>query len=119
MNLTNITYPILLIAFVIFICYVIYLIKYLIILNKAIKKQMPVIDKINTNSLSLITDFKKVSDDMKNNIKKFQSLLPVLFVIHLFSKNYHNSNEKGFKKVKNCVIDTTKQACTTKLIRSK
>ena len=89
MNLTNITYPILLIAFIIFIAYVIYLLKYLLILNKAINNKKPIIENLKNNSQSLITKYDQVSNDMKNNIKKFQSLLPVLFIIHLFSRtNY-------------------------------
>ena len=118
MNLTNITYPILLIAFIIFIAYVIYLLKYLLILNKAINNKKPIIENLKNDSQSLITKYDQVSNDMKNNIKKFQSLLPVLFIIHLFSKNLSKSNDKGFKKYKNCIIDTAKQACTTQLIRS-
>ena len=68
MNLTNITYPILLIAFIIFIAYVIYLLKYLLILNKAINNKKPIITlrpayphdpeiKIKTHDFSLQRSF--------------------------------------------------------------
>ena len=69
MNLTNITYPILLIAFIIFIAYVIYLLKYLLILNKAINNKKPIIENLKNNSQSLITKYDQVSNDMKNNIE--------------------------------------------------
>ena len=52
MNLTNITYPILLIAFIIFIAYVIYLLKYLLILNKAINNKKPIIENLKNDSQS-------------------------------------------------------------------
>ena len=100
MNLTNITYPILLIAFIIFIAYVIYLLKYLLILNKAINNKKPIIENLKNDSQSLITKYDQVSNDMKNNIKKFT--LFCCFIVLLFCGKHKQAKTETDKNVKIC-----------------